>query len=93
MFVSEKKWLDGPEREIERKRIMLDHKKIYIYGFDLFMILILKHLLKQNKQMQKQLKKKATLIESFYYFRKTINPFSYTKFPVKKINVAQILKL
>jgi hypothetical protein len=31
MFVSEKKWLDGPEREIERKRIMLDHKKIYIY--------------------------------------------------------------
>jgi hypothetical protein len=42
MFVSEKKWLDGPEREIERKRIMLDHKKIYIYGFDLFMILILR---------------------------------------------------
>jgi uncharacterized protein YneF (UPF0154 family) len=32
------------------------------------MILIWKHLLKQNKQMQKELKKNPTLIESFYLF-------------------------
>jgi hypothetical protein len=26
-----KRWLDGPEREIERERMSLDHEKIYIY--------------------------------------------------------------
>jgi hypothetical protein len=52
--------------------------KRYIYRererfeFDLFMIL---RIFTQTKQMQKQPKRKTTLIETFYLIRKTINIF------------------
>jgi hypothetical protein len=50
----------------------LEHKKIYLererFEFDLFMILIWKHLLKQNKQMQSKMN--ATLKWTFYLFYK-----------------------
>jgi hypothetical protein len=64
--------------KIDRERMSLDHEKIYIYieserfEFDLFMIL---RIFTQTKQMQKQPKRKTTLIETFYLIRKTINIF------------------
>jgi hypothetical protein len=50
-------------------------------------------ILKTLSQKTNAIEMNATLKQSFYLIPKDNQLFSYTKFPVKKINVAQILKL